>query len=50
MTIEEQLEYLRGQLRDVQALEREIQITKKMVLENILHTRRVMTLVERLPK
>ena len=50
MTIEQQLEYLRGQLRDLQAREREIQASKEMVLENILQTRRVMTLVERLPK
>ena len=50
MTIEEQLEYLRDRLRDLQAREREIQITKKRVLKNILQTWRVMTLLERLSK
>lgn len=50
MTIEEQLEYLRDYLRDLQAQEREIQALKEMVLEDILQTRRIMTLVERLPE
>lgn len=50
VTTEQQLEYLRDRLRDLQARSEEIEGLRNLVLQDILEIRRAMTLAEKIVK